>query len=57
MLDTLKASGMRVTEFAPDEAAKLRERAKPVIAKYTKDLGETFVGEMYAAIDKVRSKA
>lgn len=57
VLDTLKASGMKVTEFAPDEAAKLRERAKPVIAKYTKDLGEEFVGEMYAAIDKVRGKA
>jgi len=31
----------------------LRERSKPVVEKYTHDLGP-IVGEMYAAVDKAR---
>lgn len=57
VLDTLKAAGMTVTELPAEEVAKMRERAKPVVAKYTKDLGEEFVGELTAAVEKVRGKA
>ena len=34
---------MTIHELPPEEIAKLREKAKPVIAKYTKELGEEFV--------------
>jgi TRAP-type C4-dicarboxylate transport system substrate-binding protein len=54
VLAELKKLGMAVHELPPEEIAKLRERAKPVIEKYTQELGPV-VQEMYAAIDKVRA--
>jgi tripartite ATP-independent transporter DctP family solute receptor len=56
VLDQLKKGGMTVHELPPEEIAKLREKAKPVVAKYTKELGEEFVGELYAEVEKVRDK-
>ena len=56
VLDQLKKSGMAVHELAPEEAAKLREKAQPVIQKYTKELGEEFVAELKAEIERVRAK-
>ena len=56
VLDQLKKSGMNVHELPPEEVAKLREKAKPVVAKYTKELGEEFVNELYAEVEKVRGK-
>jgi len=54
VLVELKKRGMVVHELPPEEIAKLRERAKPVIEKYTKELGPV-VQEMFAAVDKVRA--
>lgn len=54
VLGELKKLGMTVHELPPEEIAKMRERAKPVIEKYTKELGPV-VQEMYAAVDKVRA--
>jgi tripartite ATP-independent transporter DctP family solute receptor len=56
VLDQLKKSGMAVHELAPEEVAKLREKAQPVIQKYTKELGEEFVAELKAEIERVRAK-
>jgi tripartite ATP-independent transporter DctP family solute receptor len=53
-LAELKKSGMTVIELPPEEIAKLKERSKPVVEKYTKELGP-IVQEAYAAVDKVRS--
>ena len=44
---------MTVFELNAEEIAKLRERSKPVVEKYTKELGP-IVDEMYAAVDKAR---
>ncbi len=55
VLDELKKRGMAVHELAPVEVAKLRERAKPVIAKYTKDIGEPLLKEAYAGVENVRA--
>ena len=46
---------LEVTELAPEEFAKMRERVKPVIEKYTQQVGPEFVGRVYAEIDKVRA--
>lgn len=53
-LDTLKKAGMTVTELPPAEMAKLRDKVKPVIDKYTATVGEATVKELMAEIAKVR---
>ena len=53
VLADIKKKGMTVFELNAEEIAKLRNRSKPVIGKYTKELGP-IVDEMYAAVDKVR---
>src|SRR5919107_242999 len=56
VLDQLKKAGMTIHELPPEEVAKLREKAQPVIQKYTKELGEEFVAELYAEVEKIRAK-
>jgi tripartite ATP-independent transporter DctP family solute receptor len=53
VLAEIKKKGMTVFELNAEEIAKLRERSKPVLEKYTKELGP-IVDEMYAAVDKAR---
>ncbi len=54
ILDSLKKSGMQVTELPPAEVAKLREKMKPVIAKNTASVGDATVQAMMAELDKLR---
>jgi TRAP-type transport system periplasmic protein len=37
------------------ELAKMKERAKPVVEKYTKLYGEPLVKELYAEVAKARA--
>ena len=53
-LDLLKKNGMTVTEFAPAEVAKLREKMKPVIAQFSASVGEATVNEVTAELAKMR---
>lgn len=53
-LDLLKKNGMTVTEFAPAEVAKLREKMKPVIAQFSSSVGEATVNEVTAELAKMR---
>lgn len=53
-LAALKQAGMTVTVLPPAEIAKLREKVKPVIDKYTASVGEATVKELMAEIAKVR---
>lgn len=53
-LDNVKKNGMTVTEFSPAEVAKLREKMKPVVAKYAAVVGETTVNEVQAELAKLR---
>jgi TRAP-type transport system periplasmic protein len=53
-LDMLKKNGMTVTQFAPAEVAKLREKMKPVIAQFSANVGEATVNEMMAELAKLR---
>ena len=53
-LEALKTAGMTVTELPPAEMAKLREKVKPVIEKYTASVGDATVKELMAEIAKVR---
>ena len=53
-LDLLRKSGMTVTEFAPAEVAKLRDKMKPVIAQFSSSVGEATVNEVTAELAKMR---
>ena len=55
-LETLKSHGMEVTELSPEVMDELRAKIKPVIEKYTQEVGEDTVKAMYAEIDKVRNQ-
>lgn len=46
---------LAVNEVAPAEIARMREKARPVFAKYAKAVGEDLVKEMVAEVDKVRA--
>lgn len=52
-LDFLKTH-MQVSELPPQEIAKMREKVKPVIEKYSKEVGESLLKEVYAEIAQVR---
>jgi tripartite ATP-independent transporter DctP family solute receptor len=55
-VEELKAKGMLVNELPPAELAKMREKSKPVVEKYTQLLGEPLVKELYAEVDKARAQ-
>ncbi|HYP69518.1 MAG TPA: TRAP transporter substrate-binding protein [Variovorax sp.] len=54
ILEELKKSGMQVTDLAPAEVAKLREKMKPVIAKHSASVGESTVSAVMAELEKAR---
>lgn len=53
-LETLKKGGMEISELPPAEVNKLREKMKPVIAKYSATVGEATVKAMMDDLAKVR---
>jgi TRAP-type transport system periplasmic protein len=55
VLDELKKRGMVVHELPAAEVAKLKERAKPVFAKFAAQIGEPLVSEVTAQIERVRA--
>jgi TRAP-type C4-dicarboxylate transport system substrate-binding protein len=54
-LDELKKHGMTVHQLSADDLNKLRERAQPVIVKFTKEIGEPLVQEVRTQIESVRA--
>jgi tripartite ATP-independent transporter DctP family solute receptor len=56
VLDQLKKAGMTIHELPAEEVSKLREKAQPVVEKFKKDLGEEFVMQLYAEVERVRGK-
>ena len=54
-LEELKKRGMTVHQLSADDVAKLRERAQPVIAKFSKEIGEPLVQEVRTQIAAVRT--
>jgi hypothetical protein len=52
----VKAAGMQVVELSPAEVTRLRDKTKPVVEKFTKDINEAVVKDLYAEIEKARGK-
>jgi tripartite ATP-independent transporter DctP family solute receptor len=53
----LKAKGMQINELPAAELAKMKQKAQPVVDKYTAQIGEPLVKEMYAEVEKARAAA
>jgi TRAP-type transport system periplasmic protein len=53
-LEALKKAGMQVNEIAPQEMARIREKAKPVIDKFGKEAGEALYQEVVAEASRKR---
>ena len=45
---------MQVTELSAAEQAKLRDKLKPVVEKFSKEFGEATAKEMTAELGKIR---
>ena len=53
-VDTLKKNGMQVSAFSPVELAKLRDKLRPVTAKYGVTVGQDLVKELQSDLEKAR---
>ena len=56
VLGEMKAKGLLVNEIAPAELARMRDKVKPVIEKYTVTVGADLVKQAYAEIEKAKGK-
>jgi TRAP-type C4-dicarboxylate transport system substrate-binding protein len=52
----MKKNGMQVTQFSDAELGKLRDKLRPVTAKYGVTVGQDLVQELQADIAKAASK-
>jgi TRAP-type transport system periplasmic protein len=55
LIADIKAKGIVVNEIAPAEAARMRERVKPVVDKHVKLIGEDLYKEVTAQLARIRS--
>ena len=53
---TLIKNGMVINDIAPAELARMRDKVKPVIDKYTAQVGEPLVKEFYSELDKAKAR-
>ena len=56
ILEQLRQKGMQINDVTLDQMAKMREKVRPVVEKYTKSIGEELVAELNAEIAKVRAQ-
>lgn len=53
-LDEIKATGMQVTELSPEETQKLRDAVKPLIDKFSADIGADSVSLLFKELEAAR---
>ena len=56
VLGEMKAKGLVFNEIAPAELARMREKVKPVIEKFTAVVGADLVKQAYAEIERAKSQ-
>ena len=57
ILENLKKNGMQVTQLSEAEMGKLRDKMRPVTAKYGVTVGQDLVKEVQSDIEKARASA
>jgi tripartite ATP-independent transporter DctP family solute receptor len=55
-LEELKSEGMEVTELPPEEMEKLREKAKPVVEKFSEQVDPALMQQLQEAVAKGSGK-
>ena len=55
ILEDLKSKGMVYNELSPEELEKMQLKLKPVVDKFTKEVGPELVGQTRAEIEKARN--
>ena len=55
-LSALKKEGMQITELPPAERAKMRDKLQPVVAKFSKEFGEATAKDMFAELERIRTR-
>ena len=56
VLAEMKAKGLIVNDISAAERARMRDKVKPVIEKYTTVVGLDLVKQAYAEIERVRKQ-
>ena len=54
MVEQLKATGMQLVELSPAEMGRLREKAQPVVRKFSDGVSEAALKELQAELEKAR---
>lgn len=52
----LEEEGMEVTEISPEDRQEMQEIVKPIVDKYSEEIGEDLVQEVYDAVEEETSK-
>ncbi|MGK9050640.1 TRAP transporter substrate-binding protein [Neorhizobium petrolearium] len=55
-LEEIKSTGMQVTELSPEETQKLRDAVKPLIDKFSANIGADTVSLLFKELDAVRKQ-
>lgn len=55
-IDEIKKTGMEVTELSPQETQKLREAVKPIIDKFSADIGPETVEQLFKELNAARGQ-
>ena len=55
VIGKFEQAGVKVNEIALTDLAKIQDKVKPVVTKFAPQIGEDFIKEFYAEIDKVRA--
>lgn len=55
-IQEIKKTGMEVTELSPEETEKLRAAVKPMIDKFSADIGAETVAQLFKELEASRSK-
>ncbi|MNF10809.1 hypothetical protein D3C80_2118670 [compost metagenome] len=55
-LEEIRKTGMEVSEFSPEETQKLRDAVKPVIEKFSAEIGAETVQTLFKEISVARGQ-
>lgn len=55
-LAALRQSGIAINEISPEERARLKAAAQPVIEKYSGTIGQETIDKVYAELERIRNQ-